>query len=99
MLGELSPPLVRSTSSHISSLDDICRKNGAIPINVVGKVAEAVLRGLMYLYDVHRIIHRGELPLLHNMEGTLTGQISNPQIFSQIPRAKSKSATLASLAN
>lgn len=30
------------------------------PITVVGKVAEAVLRGLMYLYDVHRIIHRGE---------------------------------------
>lgn len=32
-----------------------------MPIEVVGKVAEAVLRGLMYLYDVHRIIHRGPL--------------------------------------
>jgi mitogen-activated protein kinase kinase len=42
------------------SLDDIYRRNGPIAIEIVGKVAEAVLRGLMYLYDVHRIIHRGE---------------------------------------
>lgn len=41
------------------SLNDIYRRNGAIPIQIVGKVAEAVLRGLIYLYDVHRIIHRG----------------------------------------
>lgn len=50
-----------------SSLDDICRKNGAIPINVVGKVAEAVLKGLTYLYDVHRIIHRGKTRALHTV--------------------------------
>lgn len=43
-----------------SSLDHIYRRTGAIPIDIVGKVAEAVLRGLVYLYDVHRIIHRGE---------------------------------------
>lgn len=42
-----------------SSLDYIYRKKGAVPIEVVGKVAEAVLRGLLYLYDTHRIIHRG----------------------------------------
>ena len=41
------------------SLNDIYRRNGAIPVQIVGKVAEAVLRGLIYLYDVHRIIHRG----------------------------------------
>lgn len=44
----------------VRSLDYIYRKNGPIQIEIVGKVAEAVLKGLMYLYDVHRIIHRGE---------------------------------------
>lgn len=43
-----------------SSLDSIYRNNGPVPIEMVGKVAEAVLEGLVYLYDVHRIIHRGE---------------------------------------
>lgn len=41
------------------SLDGIYKKIGAIDIEVVGKVALAVLEGLTYLYDVHRIIHRG----------------------------------------
>lgn len=43
------------------SLDGIYKKIGAIDIDVVAKVALAVLEGLTYLYDVHRIIHRGEL--------------------------------------
>jgi hypothetical protein len=43
------------------SLDGIYKQIGAIDIDVVGKVALAVLEGLTYLYDVHRIIHRGEL--------------------------------------
>lgn len=50
------------TAAHIDgirSLDYIYRRDGSVPIEVVGKVAEAVLKGLMYLYDVHRIIHRG----------------------------------------
>lgn len=42
------------------SLDGIYKKIGAIDIEVVSKVAQAVLEGLTYLYDVHRIIHRGE---------------------------------------
>ena len=41
------------------SLDGIYKKIGAIDIDVVAKVALAVLEGLTYLYDVHRIIHRG----------------------------------------
>ena len=41
------------------SLDGIYKKIGAIDIDVVGHVALAVLEGLTYLYDVHRIIHRG----------------------------------------
>ena len=41
------------------SFDAIYKKIGAIDINVVCMVANSVLEGLMYLYDVHRIIHRG----------------------------------------
>ena len=41
------------------SLDGIYKKIGAIDIDVVAKVAHAVLEGLTYLYDAHRIIHRG----------------------------------------
>ena len=42
------------------SLDGIYKKIGPIDIDIVGKVALAVLEGLTYLYDVHRIIHRGK---------------------------------------
>ena len=42
------------------SLDGIYKKIGPIDIEIVGKVALAVLEGLTYLYDVHRIIHRGK---------------------------------------
>ena len=41
------------------SLDGIYKQIGAIDVEVVAKVALAVLEGLTYLYDVHRIIHRG----------------------------------------
>lgn len=45
---------------NLRSLDGIYRRHGPVDINIVGKIAEAVLEGLTYLYDVHRIIHRGE---------------------------------------
>ena len=41
------------------SLDGIYKKIGPIEIDIVARVALAVLEGLTYLYDVHRIIHRG----------------------------------------
>jgi hypothetical protein len=41
------------------SFDVIYKSIGAIDMNVVCMVAHSVLEGLMYLYDVHRIIHRG----------------------------------------
>ncbi|WVQ82774.1 hypothetical protein IAT38_004906 [Cryptococcus sp. DSM 104549] len=55
------------------SFDYIYRKNGPVPLNIVGKVAEAVLHGLMYLYDVHRIIHRDIKPsnILCNTAGEI----------------------------
>lgn len=53
------------------SLDGIYKRIGAIDIEVVAKVALAVLEGLTYLYDVHRIIHRGESPRCPRYCGTL----------------------------
>jgi mitogen-activated protein kinase kinase len=48
------------------SLDGVYKKIGPIDIEVVGKVALAVLEGLTYLYDVHRIIHRGTLGMMYH---------------------------------
>jgi len=55
------------------SLDGIYKKIGPIDIDVVGKVAFAVLEGLTYLYDVHRIIHRDIKPsnILCNSQGEI----------------------------
>ncbi|CAG7846823.1 Dual specificity protein kinase FUZ7 [Serendipita indica DSM 11827] len=55
------------------SLDKIYKKTGPIPIDVVGKIAFAVLSGLTYLYDVHRIIHRDIKP--SNMLVNSSGEI------------------------
>lgn len=41
------------------SFESIYKKIGPIQIEVVARVAMSVLEGLTYLYDVHRIIHRG----------------------------------------
>lgn len=42
------------------SFDSVYKKTGPIDIKVASMVALAVLEGLTYLYDVHRIIHRGK---------------------------------------
>ena len=48
------------------SLDNIYKKVGPIPEPILGKIALAVVSGLTYLYEVHKIMHRGMLPnLLH----------------------------------
>ncbi|KZV73196.1 kinase [Peniophora sp. CONT] len=55
------------------SLDGIYKQIGAIDIDVVALVALAVLEGLTYLYDVHRIIHRDIKPsnILCNSKGQI----------------------------
>ncbi|TFK71279.1 Pkinase-domain-containing protein [Pluteus cervinus] len=55
------------------SLDGIYKKIGAIDIEIVGQVALAVLEGLTYLYDKHRIIHRDIKPsnVLCNSQGQI----------------------------
>jgi len=55
------------------SLDGIYKRRGAIPIDIVARIAHAVLEGLIYLYDVHRIIHRDIKPsnMLLNSDGQI----------------------------
>ena len=59
MLGESFLQVHEDHVLMCRSLDQIYRRSGFVPIDIVGAVAEAVLKGLVYLYDVHRIIHRG----------------------------------------
>ncbi|MCJ1307732.1 MAP kinase kinase (MEK) [Agyrium rufum] len=44
------------------SLDRISKDFGPVRVDVLGKIAEAVLNGLNYLYEVHRIMHRDIKP-------------------------------------
>ncbi|KAK4705826.1 hypothetical protein P7C70_g379, partial [Phenoliferia sp. Uapishka_3] len=44
------------------SLDNIYKKVGPIPEPILGKIAFAVVAGLTYLYEVHKIMHRDVKP-------------------------------------
>lgn len=78
MLGELIKiemimlmiPLTRHAHS---SLDSISRNFGPVRVDVLGKIAEAVLGGLTYLYRAHRIMHRDIKPsnVLVNSKGQI----------------------------
>ncbi|KAI9226681.1 MAG: protein kinase byr1 [Piptocephalis tieghemiana] len=46
----------------VGSLDQIYSRHGPIPPPILPRVAHAMLRGLAYLYDRHRIIHRDIKP-------------------------------------
>ncbi|THH16708.1 hypothetical protein EW146_g3970 [Bondarzewia mesenterica] len=60
------------------SLDGIYKRIGAIDVDVVAKVALAVLEGLTYLYDVHRIIHRGQIKICDfGVSGELINSIAD----------------------
>ncbi|KAH7100857.1 kinase [Auriculariales sp. MPI-PUGE-AT-0066] len=55
------------------SLDTIYKMTGAIDVDVVAKIALAVLEGMTYLYEVHHIIHRDIKPshILINSQGQI----------------------------
>ena len=59
------------TSSR--SLDRIAKDFGPVRVDVLGKIAEAVLNGLNYLYEQHRIMHRDIKPsnILVNHSGEI----------------------------
>lgn len=51
-----------SYSQFSRSLDRISKDFGPVRIDVLGKIAESVLGGLVYLYEAHRIMHRDIKP-------------------------------------
>ncbi|GAA5850445.1 hypothetical protein JCM9279_001419 [Rhodotorula babjevae] len=55
------------------SLDNIYKKVGPIPEPILGKIALAVVSGLTYLYEVHKIMHRDVKPsnILLNSAGQI----------------------------
>ena len=55
------------------SLDSISKNFGPVRVDVLGKIAEAVLAGLTYLYKAHRIMHRDIKPsnILLNSRGQI----------------------------
>ncbi|TKA49752.1 hypothetical protein B0A54_00421 [Friedmanniomyces endolithicus] len=57
----------------MESLDSISKNFGPVRVDVLGKIAEAVLGGLKYLYLVHKIMHRDIKPsnVLVNSKGQI----------------------------
>jgi len=70
----LPPPLWNANLPlPYSSLDSISKNFGPVRVDVLGKIAEAVLGGLAYIYDAHRIMHRDIKPsnILVNSKGNI----------------------------
>jgi mitogen-activated protein kinase kinase len=65
----------RDRVSHAASraLDRISKDFGPVRVDVLGKIAEAMLGGLTYLYNVHHIMHRDIKPsnVLVNSRGSI----------------------------
>ncbi|KAF2475421.1 dual specificity mitogen-activated protein kinase [Lindgomyces ingoldianus] len=57
----------------VGSLDWVSKTFGPVRVDVLGKIAEAVLGGLSYLYQTHRIMHRDLKPsnILVNSKGQI----------------------------
>ncbi|KAJ5116449.1 hypothetical protein N7456_000797 [Penicillium angulare] len=57
----------------VLSLDHISKNFGPVRVDVLGKITESVLAGLVYLYEVHRIMHRDIKPsnILVNSRGNI----------------------------
>ena len=77
------------------SLETLYKRGGPIPEVVVGKITISVLKGLIYLFETHRILHRGRSLswLLRTVIDCL--QISSRQIFWSTPRVRLNYVILA----
>ncbi|KAE8144686.1 kinase-like domain-containing protein [Aspergillus avenaceus] len=55
------------------SLDRISKDFGPVRVDVLGKITESILAGLVYLYEAHRIMHRDIKPsnILVNSRGNI----------------------------
>ena len=65
------PPPLSTPTDPSSALDRVSRDFGPIRVDVLGKIAEATLGGLTYLYIKHHIMHRDIKPsnILVNSRG------------------------------
>lgn len=43
----------------VGSLDSIYNKMGVVPEHIIGGIGYHILTGLIYLYQNHKIVHRG----------------------------------------
>jgi serine/threonine protein kinase len=43
----------------LGTLESVYQKTGPVPERCVGKITSQLLQGLIYLYDHHKIVHRG----------------------------------------
>lgn len=68
-----TPPSGYANIVARSSLDRISKDFGPVRVDVLGKITESVLAGLVYLYEVHRIMHRDIKPsnILVNSRGNI----------------------------
>jgi len=73
MLGTVFPHDLSPSSNNNSALDRISSHFGPIRVDVLGKIAEATLGGLTYLYTKHHIMHRDIKPsnILVNSKGQI----------------------------
>ncbi|KAJ5358061.1 hypothetical protein N7541_005219 [Penicillium brevicompactum] len=57
----------------LGSLDRVSKDFGPVRVDVLGKITESVLAGLVYLYEAHRIMHRDIKPsnILVNSRGNI----------------------------
>lgn len=57
----------------VGALDSILKRNGAVREDILAQITLSVLRGLVYLYEKHRIIHRDVKPsnILINSSGQI----------------------------
>ncbi|KAJ5555525.1 hypothetical protein N7461_003995 [Penicillium sp. DV-2018c] len=57
----------------LGALDRVSKEFGPVRVDVLGKITESVLAGLVYLYEVHRIMHRDIKPsnILVNSRGQI----------------------------
>ncbi|CAG8949880.1 hypothetical protein HYFRA_00004208 [Hymenoscyphus fraxineus] len=72
-LSENSDVIMCMEYMDVGSLDSISRHFGPVRVDVLGKIAEATLGGLTYLYTTHHIMHRDIKPsnILVNSKGQI----------------------------
>ncbi|KAI9735796.1 MAG: MAP kinase kinase (MEK) [Cirrosporium novae-zelandiae] len=73
-VGQTTPRVaLKEHAKDVLSLEGIFKQFGPVRVDVLGKISEAILQGLCYLYEEHRIMHRDIKPsnVLVNSRGQI----------------------------